>query len=82
MCKVKCPVQMSGSGVRLIFRSMSGSVQLKNLGFKSLTSEEGTPRSKKNKSFKVNAEVEGICLGPLLTSPASINVVLSGVSLF
>ena len=28
---------MSGSGVRLIFRSMSGSVQLKNLGFKSLT---------------------------------------------
>ena len=34
---VKCPVQMSGAGVRLILRSTSGSVQLKNLGFKSLT---------------------------------------------
>ena len=37
ICKVNCPVQMSGSGVRLIFRSMSGSVQLKKFGFKSLT---------------------------------------------
>ena len=34
---VKCPVQMSGSGVRLIFQTMFGSVQLKNLGLKSLT---------------------------------------------
>ena len=31
------PVQMSGAGVRLILRSMSSSVQLKNLGLKSLT---------------------------------------------
>ena len=35
---VKSPVQMSGAGVRLILRSMSGSVQLKTLGLKSLTS--------------------------------------------
>ena len=31
---------MSGSGVRLIFRTMFGSVELKNLGLKSLTSSE------------------------------------------
>ena len=37
LCILKSPVQMSGSEVRLIFRSMSGSVQLKNLRFKSLT---------------------------------------------
>ena len=37
LCIVKSPVQMSGAGVRLILRSMSGSVQLKNLGLKSLT---------------------------------------------
>ena len=37
LCMVKSPVQMSGAGVRLILRSMSGSVQLKNLGLKSLT---------------------------------------------
>ena len=35
---VKSPVQKSGAGVRLIHRSMSGSVQLKNLWLKSLTS--------------------------------------------
>ena len=34
---VKSPVQMSGAGVRLILRSMSGSVQLKKLRLKSLT---------------------------------------------
>ena len=34
--------KLSGSGVRLIFRSMSGSVQLKNLGFKSLTTRKHT----------------------------------------
>ena len=38
-CIVKSPVQMSGAGVRLILRSMSGSVQLKNLRLKSLTSK-------------------------------------------
>ena len=37
LCIVKSPVQKSGAGVRLIRRSMSGSVQLKNLGLKSLT---------------------------------------------
>ena len=39
LCIVKSPVQKSGAGVRLIRRSMSGSVQLKNLGLKSLTIE-------------------------------------------
>ena len=34
---VKSPVQKSGAGVQLIRWSMSGSVQLKNLGLKSLT---------------------------------------------
>ena len=34
---VKSPVQMSAAGVRSILRSMSGSVQLKNFGLKSLT---------------------------------------------
>ena len=38
LCIVKSPVQMSGAGVRLIHRSVSGSVQLKNLRLKSLTS--------------------------------------------
>ena len=37
LCMVKSPVQMSGAGVWLILRSMSGSVQLKNLGLKSLS---------------------------------------------
>ena len=36
-CIVKSPVQMSGAGVRLILRSLSGSVQLKKLRLKSLT---------------------------------------------
>ena len=39
---VKSPVQKSGAGVRLIRRSMSGSVQLKNLGLKSLTTSFST----------------------------------------
>ena len=42
---------MSGSGVRLIFRSMSGSVQLKNLRFKSLTN--WTQSTVMNKTFAV-----------------------------
>ena len=41
LCIVKSPVQISGAGVRLILRSMSGSVQLKNLGLKSLTNKDG-----------------------------------------
>ena len=40
LCMVKSPVQMSGAGVRLILRSMSGSVQLKNLRLKSLTMQD------------------------------------------
>ena len=32
LCIKKCPVQKSGSGIRYIFRSMSGSVQLKIYG--------------------------------------------------
>ena len=40
LCIVKSPVQMSSAGVRSILRSMSGSVQLKNLRLKSLTNAD------------------------------------------
>ena len=45
---VKSPVQKSGAEVRLIRRSMSGSVQLKNLGLKSLTTLEASTEGLKS----------------------------------
>ena len=50
---VKSPVQKSGAGVRLIHRSMFGSVQLKNLWLKSLTTPRAVSQLKVELQFAI-----------------------------
>ena len=68
LCIVKSSVQMSGAGVRLILRSMSGSVQLKNLRLKSLT----TIFKKKVSNLSRNSHFENKTLK--IISPKIISV--------
>ena len=44
---------MSGAGVRLILRSLSGSVQLKNLRLKSLTTDDDKDYVWGKKAFSI-----------------------------